>query len=67
MQSQSKSLQELRLESKALYQKALHYIRKLCSDMSLLPITVKSSVATPSIQDYAFADGEYLLETKKWD
>ena len=61
MQSQSKALQELRLESEALYQEALQ------PDMSLLPITVKGPVATPPIQDYASPDGEYLLETKKWD
>lgn len=61
IQSQTKALQELRLESEALYQEALQ------PDMTLLPITVKGPVATPPIPDYASPDGEYILENKKWN
>lgn len=61
MQSQSKALEELRLESEELYQEAIQ------PDMTLLPIKVKGPVATPPIQDYVSPDGEYILEAKKWD
>lgn len=61
MQSQQKALQELRLESEELYQEAIQ------PDISILPITVKGPVATPPIEGYVSPDGEYILESKKWD
>ncbi|XP_073819374.1 mitochondrial ribosomal protein L40 [Musca autumnalis] len=61
MQSQRKALEELRLESEELYQEAIQ------PDMTLLPVKIKGPVATPPISNYASPDGEYILESKKWD
>lgn len=61
MQSQQKALDELRLESEALYQEAVQ------PDMSMMPFTIKGPVATPPIEDYVSPDGEYIYESKKWE
>lgn len=46
LQSQSKALAELRLESEELYQAAIQ------PDETLLPITIKGPVNTPPIKNY---------------
>ncbi|XP_017845521.1 39S ribosomal protein L40, mitochondrial [Drosophila busckii] len=61
VQSQSKALQELRLESEELYLAAIEV------DLQLLPVTIKGPVATPPIKTYESPDGDYVHQTMKWE
>lgn len=61
MNAQTKALNELRLESEELYQKAI------MPDMDLIPFVAKGPVRTPPIKGYEFIDGDYNDVTKKFD
>ncbi|KAJ6638269.1 39S ribosomal protein L40, mitochondrial [Pseudolycoriella hygida] len=59
--AQQKALQELRFESKELYDQAIQI------DPNLVPIHVDGPTATPAIDNYESPDGEYVNISKKWD
>ncbi|XP_058445374.1 large ribosomal subunit protein mL40 [Malaya genurostris] len=59
--AQTKALNELRLESEDLYQKAVQ------PDIDLVPLKMEGPVATPPISGYEMPDGEYIDISKKWD
>lgn len=61
MQAQTKALDELRLESEELYQKALE------PDTTMMPFKAQVVVATPPIENYESPDGEYIDASKKWE
>nr|XP_019552216.2 LOW QUALITY PROTEIN: 39S ribosomal protein L40, mitochondrial [Aedes albopictus] len=59
--AQTKALNELRLESEELYQKAVQV------DAGLVPFKAVGPVATPPIEGYEMPDGEYLDVSKKFE
>lgn len=59
--SQDKALQELRLVSEELYQKAIQ------TDMLMIPITIKGPMQTAPVKNYEFVDGDYHDISKKYD
>ncbi|XP_014247581.1 39S ribosomal protein L40, mitochondrial [Cimex lectularius] len=58
--SQQKALDELKLESKELYDEAIKF------DENLIPFKCQGPVETPPINNYDSPDGEYIDISKKW-
>ncbi len=61
LNAQEKALQELRFESKELYEAAIQ------PDLNLVPFHVEGPTATPPIDKYESPDGDYTNISKKWD
>lgn len=59
--AQTKALNELRLESEELYQKAVQV------DEGLVPFKTVGPVVTPPVEGYDMPDGEYLDVSKKFE
>ncbi|XP_058066977.1 large ribosomal subunit protein mL40 [Anopheles bellator] len=59
--AQTKALNELKLESEELYQKAIQV------DQELVPYRASGPVSTPPIKDYEQPDGEYIDVSRKWE
>ncbi|XP_055604246.1 39S ribosomal protein L40, mitochondrial [Uranotaenia lowii] len=59
--SQTKALNELRLESEELYQLAVQ------PDLAIVPLKLEGPVSTPPIEGYEMPDGEYIDISKKYD
>lgn len=61
MLSQQKALDELRAESKELYEEAVQ------PDVSLIPHITKGPLNSIAIPNYEMPDGDYIDVTKKYD
>ncbi|XP_053698292.1 39S ribosomal protein L40, mitochondrial [Sabethes cyaneus] len=66
--AQTKALNELRLESEALYQQAIQPdLQQDGAGGGLLPLKTEGPVSTPPVAGYEMPDGEYIDVSKKWE